>query len=128
MGAQACDTNGHRVFCSGNRRVVGIRDLSLGRFSQPLCVSGSPARLEAGAATGTDLLKTLTLMPFRHLQDVWAFGPDPNTLSVWFFLGSLFVIAWFRKRFSRPLFLFALGALLLPYITFNGSVGFISFT
>jgi len=97
-------------------------------FRSPFAFLTDRRAWQAGTATGNDLIKTLALIPFRHLKDVWTFGPDPNTLSVWFFLSSLLVIAWFRKWLSHQVFLFALGALLLPYITFNSSVGFISFT
>jgi Gpi18-like mannosyltransferase len=97
-------------------------------FKSPFAFLTDRRAWQAGAATGSDLIGILTLQPFRHLTDVWKFGPDPNTLSSWFFLATLFVIIWFRRWLSRELFVYALGVLLLPYITFSSSVGFVSFT
>lgn len=97
-------------------------------FKSPLSFLTDRRAWQGGAAIGSDLLRVLLLMPFRHLIDVWKFGPDPNTLSPWFFLGSLFVIVWFRRWLSHSLLVYALAALLLPYVTFNNPIGFVPFT
>jgi Gpi18-like mannosyltransferase len=84
-------------------------------------------RAWVGKTSGTDLIRVLTLQPFRHLADVWTFGPDPNTLSPWLFLLFLFLILCFRKWLSTPFLVYAAGVLLLPYFTFSGKTGFLSF-
>src|SRR5438094_4185394 len=84
-------------------------------------------RAWVGKATATDLIRVLTLQPFRHLADVWTIGPDPNTLSPWLFLLFLFLILCFRKWLPTSFLLYALGVLLLPYLAFSGKTGFLSF-
>src|SRR2546422_4567637 len=76
-----------------------------------------------GTAIGSELFQALTLQPFRHLRDVWDFGPDPNTLSPWFFLLFLFLLLFFRRWVTTPLLLYSFGVLFLPYVSLSGSVG-----
>lgn len=74
------------------------------------------------------LFQALALQPFWHLKEVFFVGPNPNTLDPWFFLLFLVLIVSFRKRVPVPFILYALGVLLLPYITVSGSLGFQSFS
>jgi hypothetical protein len=97
-------------------------------FGRPLAFTTDMRAWGEGTAIGSELLRAVTLQPFRHLADIWKFGPDPNTLSPWIFLLSLLLIICFRKRLTTPLLVYALGVLLLPYFTLSGSVGFVSFT
>ncbi len=97
-------------------------------FGRPLAFTTDMQAWGEGTAIGTELFRAVTLQPFRHLADIWKFGPDPNTLSPWIFLLSLSLIICFRKRLTTSLFIYALGVLLLPYFTLSGSVGFVSFT
>src|SRR6266446_5343612 len=97
-------------------------------FGRPLAFTTDMQAWGEGTAIGTELFRAVTLQPFRHLADIWKFGPDPNTLSPWIFLLSLSLIICFRKRLTTSLLIYALGVLLLPYFTLSGSVGFVSFT
>ena len=97
-------------------------------FKSPLAFLTDRRAWQNGTAPGSELLKVLVLIPFRHLIDVWKAGPDPGALAPWFFLASVLVVVWFRRWLSRSLLLYALGALLLPYIAFNSPVGFVPFT
>jgi Gpi18-like mannosyltransferase len=56
------------------------------------------------------------------------FIADPNALSFVVFLAFVVVVALFRKRMAVSLLLFSVGALLLPYFTRTGGVGFASFS
>ena len=97
-------------------------------FGRPLAFITDMRAWREGTAMGNELFQALTLQPFRHLADIWKFGPDPNTLSPWIFLLSVSIIICSRKRLTTLLFVYALGVLLLPYFTLSGSVGFVSFT
>jgi hypothetical protein len=97
-------------------------------FGRPLAFTTDMRAWGEGTAIRSELFQAVTLQPFRHLADIWKFGPDPNTLSPWIFLLSLSVIIGFRKRLTTSLLVYALGVLLLPYFTRGGSVGFVSFT
>ena len=97
-------------------------------FGRPLAFTTDMRAWGEGTAIGSELFRAVTLQPFRHLIDIWQFGPDPNTLSPWIFLLSLSLIICFRKRLTTPLLVYALGVLLLPYFTLSSSVGFVSFT
>ena len=97
-------------------------------FGRPLAFTTDTRAWRVGTAIGNELFAALTLQPFRHLADIWKFGPDPNTLSPWIFLLSLSLIICFRKRLTTSLLVYALGVLLLPYSTLSSSVGFVSFT
>src|SRR6266404_1177838 len=96
-------------------------------FRSPFAFTAN-VRAWVGPLRGSSLIEVCTLQPFRHLADIWKFGPDPNTLSPWIFLLALSLIICFRKRLTTSLFVYSLGVLLLPYLTLSGSVGFVSFT
>jgi hypothetical protein len=70
----------------------------------------------------------LTLRPFTYLSALFVEGPNPNTLDPWWFLLFLVLIICFRKRLPVSYTLYALGVLLLPYLTLSGGLGFRSFT
>jgi Gpi18-like mannosyltransferase len=98
------------------------------RFQSPLAfMKGHRAWLE-GQRVSSNLLQVLTLRPFAYLGALFVEGPNPNTLDPWWFLLFLVLIVLFRKRLPVSFILFALGVLLLPYITLSGGLGFRSFT
>lgn len=97
-------------------------------FNSPLAfMKGHRAWLE-GATVSGNLLQVITLRPFAYLGALFEQGPNPNTLDPWWFLLFLVLIVLFRRRLPVSLVLFAFGALLLPYITLSGGLGFRSFT
>jgi Gpi18-like mannosyltransferase len=97
-------------------------------FRSPLAFwKGQRAWLEGQAVSG-NLFQVLTLRPFAYLSALFFDGPNPNTLDPWWFLLFLVLIVLFRKRLPVSYTLFALGVLLLPYITLSGGLGFRSFT
>ncbi|HEV7860908.1 MAG TPA: glycosyltransferase family 39 protein [Pyrinomonadaceae bacterium] len=97
-------------------------------FKSPLAFwKGQRAWLE-GQAVSSNLFQVLTLRPFAYLGALFVEGPNPNTLDPWWFLSFLVLIILFRKRLPVSYTLFALGVLLLPYITLSGGLGFRSFT
>ena len=73
-----------------------------------------------GGETGSNLVRALTLQPFAYLAGIWHQGPNPNTLDPWFFLIFLFTILLFRKKLTVSYLIYALGLLLVPYITRSG--------
>jgi Gpi18-like mannosyltransferase len=98
------------------------------RFKSPLAfMKGHRAWLEGQGVSG-NLFQVLTLRPFTYLRALFVEGPNPNTLDPWWFLLFLVLIVLFRKRLPVPFMLFALGVLLLPYVTLSGGLGFRSFT
>lgn len=98
------------------------------RFASPLAfMKGQRAWLEGQAVSG-NLAQVLTLRPFTYLRALFIEGPNPNTLDPWWFILFLVLIVWFRKRLPVSFVLFALGVLLLPYLTLSGGLGFRSFT
>ncbi|HKR61642.1 MAG TPA: mannosyltransferase family protein, partial [Pyrinomonadaceae bacterium] len=98
------------------------------RFDSPLAfVKGTRAWI-SGAAIEGGLFGVLTLQPFYHLGEIFKFGPNPNTLSSWFFILFVALLIAFRKRLPFPLWIYSIGALLLPYLTISGDVGFVSFS
>ncbi len=96
-------------------------------FGKPLAFMTDMRAWREGTAIGAELFQALTLQPFRHLADIRNFGPDANTLSPWLFLLFLLLIVIFRKWISASMFIYALAALLFPYLTLSASVGFVSF-
>jgi hypothetical protein len=97
-------------------------------FKSPLAFwKGQRAWLE-GQEVSSNLFQVLTLRPFAYLGALFVEGPNPNTLDPWWFLLFLILIVLFRKRLPVSFILFALGVLLLPYITLSGGLGFRSFT
>jgi Gpi18-like mannosyltransferase len=97
-------------------------------FRSPLAFwKGQRAWLEGQGVSG-NLWQVLTLRPFAYLGALFVEGPTPNTLDPWWFLLFLVLVVSFRKRLPVSFILFALGVLLLPYITLSGGLGFRSFT
>lgn len=97
-------------------------------FNSPFAFVRNTRAWKSGAATEGGLFGVLTLQPLRHLGDILKFGPDPNTLSSWFFLIFITLLIVFRKWLPLPLWIYSIGAFLLPYFTISGDVGFVSFT
>jgi hypothetical protein len=97
-------------------------------FNSPFAFVLNTRAWRSGAAVEGGFLGVLTLRPFYHLADIFRIGPDPNTLSSWFFVLFMGLLIAFRKRLSFPLWIYGMGSLLLPYLTISGDVGFVSFT
>ena len=70
----------------------------------------------------SSLWKVLTLQPFGRLKEIFHDGPLPNSIDPWIFLLFIFLIIYFRKKLSASYILYALGVLLLPYLTRSGGV------
>lgn len=96
-------------------------------FNSPLAFVRNTRAWKSGAAVEGGLFGVLTLQPFHHLADI-LYGPDPNTLSSWFFVLFMTLLIVFRKWLPLSLWIYSLGAFLLPYLTVSGDVGFVSFT
>jgi Gpi18-like mannosyltransferase len=98
------------------------------KFNSPLAfMKGHRAWLEGETVSG-NLWQVLTLRPFRYLSALFVEGPNPNTLDPWWFLLFLVLVVLFRRRLPVSYTLYALGVLLLPYLTLSGGLGFRSFT
>ncbi len=93
-------------------------------FGDPLAFSEAQAAFHHGTTMVARLMAALKLEPFtRMILNDW----NPWGLDSWFTLLFivLIVIGWFQLRFSWTLF--AIGALLLPYLTLSGGpAGFVS--
>jgi len=96
-------------------------------FKRPLAIL-TTKRAWHGSGGWNELFRIITLQPFQHLADVWRAGPFPSTLAPWFFLLFIFLLVFFRKLLPTSYILYAMGALLMPYILTGGNVGFVSFT
>ena len=93
-------------------------------FGDPLAFSEAQVAFHHGTTLATRLIAALKFEPFtRMILNDW----NPWGLDSWFtllFIVLIFV-GWFRLRFSWTLF--AIGALLLPYLTLSGGpAGFVS--
>jgi 4-amino-4-deoxy-L-arabinose transferase-like glycosyltransferase len=93
-------------------------------FGDPLAFLEGQAAFHRGTTLVTRLVAALQFEPFsRMILNDW----NPWGQDSWFtllFIG-LIVVGWFRLRFSWTLF--AMGALLLPYLTLSGGpAGFVS--
>jgi len=98
------------------------------RFGNAFAFStNSRAWIDSGGVQG-EIFRALTLRPFARLADVWNIGPDPNTLSPWFFVAFLALLIIYRKSLTVSHLVFSLGVLLLPYVSLSGGIGFRSFT
>lgn len=97
-------------------------------FNHPLAFVTNQRAWHQGPGVGSNIFQVLTLQPFRGLADIFRTGPTPTALEPWFFLVAVCLIVFFRKILSTAYFLFALGALLIPYFTLSGVWGFQSFT
>lgn len=98
-------------------------------FNSPLAFMRGQRAYLGGGEIGSNLTRVLTLQPFVHLADI-SHRVRPTTLAPWFFLLFLLLTAFFWRRLSTSFGLFALGILLLPYLTLSWSptLGFNSFT
>lgn len=97
-------------------------------FNSPLAFIKGTRAWQSGTTTGSDFFQVLTLQPLQHLTEIWREGIHPNTFGPWFFLSFVIITIVFWKKLPTSFSLFALGTLLLPYITLSGNVGFVSFT
>lgn len=93
-------------------------------FDAPFAFSQAQAGFHNGTTMVARLISSITLQPFFNMNLTEA---SPAGLDAWFFIlfSVLIVRAWFRL--STAMTLFALGVLLLPYLTLSGGpAGFIS--
>lgn len=93
-------------------------------FGDPLAFSEAQVAFHHGTTLATRLIAALKFEPFaRMILNDW----NPWGLDSWFMLLFIVLIfvGWFRLRFSWTLF--AIGVLLLPYLTLSGGpAGFVS--
>lgn len=97
-------------------------------FKSPFAFIKNRRAWQNNPTTASELFEAVTLQPFHHLGDISKYGPDPNTLSAWFFIVFVVLLVVFRKRLPFSLWIYSAGVLLLPYITISSDVGFVSFT
>ncbi|HEY4901683.1 MAG TPA: mannosyltransferase family protein, partial [Terriglobales bacterium] len=93
-------------------------------FGDPLVFSEGQAAFHQGTTLVTRLIAALKFEPFtRMILNDWNPWGQDSWLTLLFIV--LIVVGWFRLRFSWTLF--AMGALLLPYLTLSGGpAGFVS--
>ena len=101
-------------------------------FNSPLAFAAAQQAWHGGDMR-TSLLRAVTLRSFHHLTNVFHSPVNARTivlsLDPWFFLLFVLLLVVFRKTLTMPYFLFTLGALAVPYLSFSGSTsGFASFT
>jgi hypothetical protein len=90
-------------------------------FGHPLAFASNLRAWEKGRNMWTTLSEALQLLPFRdHLFRIFHDGVGPLTLDPWFFLLFIILLVFFWRRMPRSYALFALGVLLLPYLTHSG--------
>lgn len=92
------------------------------KFHQPLAFAKALGAWQGGTSIRENLPAALMLRPFRSFNEIWTIGPYPNYLDPWFFLLFLLLIIVFWKRLKPSHALYALAALLLPYLTRSGGV------
>ena len=87
-------------------------------FDNPFAFATGIAAFEYGRSEGFghNLISALLLKGFFPLR----LPVSPVTMDVWFFLIFLTLILIHRKWLPSSLFLFALGVLMLPYLTLTG--------
>lgn len=96
-------------------------------FNDPLVFMSGTRAWQGGKGTFSALSKVLTLQPFQVLPELWQVGFSPNAMAPWLFLSFILLVILFRKHLPTSYNLYALGVLLLPYLTLSGVVGFGSF-
>jgi Gpi18-like mannosyltransferase len=94
-------------------------------FGNPLVFAQNQRAWEV-TGQHNSLFKVITLQPFyQHLGDIVHTGPMPNSVDPWIFLIFLGLVIFFHKRVPVSFSLFALGVILLPYLTrTGGELGF----
>jgi hypothetical protein len=103
---------------------VAVHDLPLVLFRGPLAFSEGQAGFHLGATLVTRVVAALKCEPFtKMILDDWNPWGQGSWLTLLFIV--LIVVGWSRLRFSWTMF--AMGALLLPYLTLSGGpAGFTS--
>jgi Gpi18-like mannosyltransferase len=97
-------------------------------FDSPLAFATNQAAWEHGLGIGHNVISALLLKGFFPLH-LPVHNLYPRSFDVWFFLLFLTLILVHRKWLPSPLYLFALGVLMLPYFTITGGpFGFRSMT
>ncbi len=93
-------------------------------FDSPLAFLTVRAAWETGGGEisggiSHNFISALLLKGFSPLR-LLIHNPSPQTFDVWFFLLFLTLILIYRKWLPSSLYLFALGVLMLPYLTITG--------
>ena len=98
------------------------------KFHQPLAFAHALGAWQGGTSMRENVPAALMLRPLAALKGIWQVGPFPNQVDPWFFLIFLFLIVVFWKNLRPSHALYALAALLFPYVTRTGGpAGFESF-
>jgi Gpi18-like mannosyltransferase len=96
-------------------------------FRSPLAFASGQLAWQGGRGGFGALFQVLTLQPLIALTQLRQQGLSPNALAPWWFLIFLLLIVFYRRRLPLSYSLYALGVLLLPYLTLSAGVGFVSF-
>jgi hypothetical protein len=97
-------------------------------FDSPFAFATNQAAWENGYSIGHNVISALLLKGFFPLH-LPIHNLYPRSFDVWFFLSFLTLILVHRKWLPSSLYLFALGVLMLPYLTITGGpFGFRSMT
>jgi hypothetical protein len=97
-------------------------------FDSPLAFATNVAAWNNGEGIGHNFISALLLKGFFPLP-LSVHNLNPRSFDVWFFLLFLTLILVHRKWLPSSLYLFALGVLMLPYLTLTGGPrGFMSMT
>lgn len=98
------------------------------KFHQPLAFAHALGGWQSGTSIIANLPDALMLRPFILLSEVWQIGPYANHVDPWIFLIFLLLIVVFWKRLRTSHAIYALAALLFPYVTRSGGpLRFVSF-
>ena len=86
-------------------------------FGDPLAFSHAQMAWHGSDGFVSRLIKALTLEPIFHVRRT---GFSPRALDYWFFIVFMVLALYCWRRLSATLGVFAVGVLLLPYLTLAG--------
>ena len=98
------------------------------KFHEPMAFARALGAWQGGTSVRENMPAALMLKPLAALKGIWQVGPFPNQVDPWFFLIFLFLVIVFWKGLRTSHALYALAALLFPYLTRTGGpAGFESY-
>jgi hypothetical protein len=90
------------------------------KFNQPLAFAHALGGWQGGTSIVENLPAALMLRPFRALRHIKQAGPYANYIDPWIFLAFLTLIIVFWKRLRTSHAIYAVAAVLFPYLTRSG--------
>jgi hypothetical protein len=90
------------------------------KFNHPLAFAHASRGWQGGTSIINNLPAALMLHPFRALRDITKTGPYANSVDPWIFLAFLSLIIVFWKRLRTSHAIYAIAAILFPYLTRSG--------